>query len=415
MMERGSAHQVSNAISQYKLKCNQLENEINDLKNAIYQLTLLPNDIHVDMDVDKKRLALLAYLKENSDSRKIKKSVESLVHAMSSSGKKKQEPDMNLGEFINERLSLLVKQLSTPQDILANINSLKTKLKQKVTIDTFPQLLDSLTDLVIQAFQLEHNQLSNFMERFVGYLQEVNAFLELSYQQNLLWEQSTHQLEQELKKNLSDSERKIREYRKNEQNRLHDYSEKILTMQKKIFDIECGAEKMRNHLSTHQINVNQDPLTGLANKTAYNQYILGAFHRWRRGFGDTSIALADLDHFKDVNTKYGHQVGDEILKKVAEIFKSSIRAADFIARYKGESFIFIFERTSAFAGAKVLESLRVAVEDSEIYHNDRHINLTVSFGLTALKHEDTIESAFARVDEAMEQAKRTGRNRLVIL
>ena len=424
---------------QYKQKCNQLEDEITVLRSAIYQLSLMPQAIHVGMDVDKKRHALQAYIKENKDGKKIKRSVESFVHALSSSQKKNQDLSPNLNDFLDRRIDLLLKQIYLPEEITVQLNSLQSHLKQRITSDALPQLLDSLTELIIQAFQLEHNQFSDFMMMSTHAMHELTSYLELLYQQNLQSEQNTSQLEHAIKKmianhntklesaesledieehlshNLQYLQKQLQLYRKSEHNRVRLDNEKILKLQQQIANIEYGAEKMKNHLSAHQINVNQDPLTGLANQTAYHEYVLGAYHRWQRGFGETTLALADLDHFTDINDNYGHQVGDEILKKIADLFKSSIRAADFIARFQGESFLFIFERTSAFASAKVLESLRAAVEENEIFHQDLRIKLTVSFGVTSFKHGDTLEKIFERAHNALDEAKQTGRNRLVIL
>nr|WP_019217577.1 GGDEF domain-containing protein [Legionella tunisiensis] len=127
------------------------------------------------------------------------------------------------------------------------------------------------------------------------------------------------------------------------------------------------ARKLKNLLSNETINLNRDSLTGLPNRTLYSEYILYAYYRWQRGFGDLSLALADVDHFREINEKYGHLTGNKILQEIATIFKTSIRRADFLARYGGEKFIFIFERTQQRHAAMVLESLRRAIEECQFF------------------------------------------------
>lgn len=107
--------------------------------------------------------------------------------------------------------------------------------------------------------------------------------------------------------------------------------------------------------------------------------------------------------------------GDKVLKKVAMIFKSSIRTVDFIARIGGEEFVFIFEQTSSKEAFGILEKLRKLVEDCLFYYRDKKVDVTVSFGLTTVTEEDDIESLFMRADNAMYKAKNAGKNRVEIL
>jgi diguanylate cyclase len=443
MLERELKTKIANTISRYKLKCDQLEDEINVLKSAIYQLSLLPNSIHVGLD--KQMHNLQANLKENKDGKKIKKSVESLVNAMSNlKEKEKNAPNETATELlltnqINSRFNQLLEHLFIPEDLSNKFQTVKENLNQKLTAELLTNVVDAITDLVIESFNLEHNQFKGFLNRFVDYLHDFTKYLELTDLNNVETHQESEQFETELENNIKQihhhiSEAKtieelaikvensldeigqqIRLHREKEQQRIKEYDEKIVMLQGKLEEAECGAEKIRNQLSFHKVRINQDSLTGLPNRTAYDEYILAAFHRWQRGFGELSLGIADIDHFKAINDKYGHLAGDRVLKKVASIFKSSIRAVDFIARYGGEEFIFLFERTSAHDGGKVLENLRIAVEECEFYYRDTRVQITASFGLTAFQHEDSLETFFARADEAMYQAKKNGRNQVIVL
>ncbi|PJE12280.1 MAG: hypothetical protein CK430_07740 [Legionella sp.] len=443
MLERELKTKIANTLSRYKLKCDQLEDEINVLKSAIYQLSLLPNSIHVGLN--KQMQNLQANLKENKDSKKIKKSVESLVSAMSNI-KEKEKPSPHqtttaplLNNQINSRFNQLLEHLLIPEDLSNKFQAVKENLNQQLTAELLTKVVDSITDLVIESFNLEHNQFKGFLNKFVDYLHDFSRYLELTDLNNVESHQESGKFETELENSIQQIHQHIGEaktieeladkvedsleeigehirlHREKEQQRIKEYDEKIMSLQSKLEEAECGAEKIRNQLTFHKVRINQDSLTGLPNRTAYDEYILAAFHRWQRGFGELSLGIADIDNFKAINDKYGHLAGDRVLKKVASIFKSSIRAVDFIARYGGEEFIFLFERTSAPDGGKVLENLRIAVEECEFYYRDTRVLITASFGLTAFQHEDTLDSFFARADEAMYQAKKMGRNQVIVL
>lgn len=106
----------------------------------------------------------------------------------------------------------------------------------------------------------------------------------------------------------------------------------------------------------------RDRLTDLPNRASYEENILSAYHRWQRGFGELSLAVTNIDHFKEINTNHGHLAADQLLKEVVVFFKSSVRAVDFIARYNATEFVFIFERTQVHQATMILENLRETIE-----------------------------------------------------
>lgn len=219
----------------------------------------------------------------------------------------------------------------------------------------------------------------------------------------------------QIQENLVVMEKQLKHHKINEQKRLQDHEQKMLVLEEKLIKVEHEVEEVKNLLSNEKLNLNQDSLTGLPNHTLYSEYILYAYYRWQRGFGDLSLALADVDHFSEINEKYGYLTGDKILKEIANIFKTSIRRADFLARYSGEKFIFIFERTQQQHAAMVLESLRRAVEEGQFFHDKTKIDVTVSFGLTTLAQGDELEGLLLRADKAVSQAKLGGRNQVTTL
>jgi diguanylate cyclase (GGDEF)-like protein len=127
------------------------------------------------------------------------------------------------------------------------------------------------------------------------------------------------------------------------------------------------------------------------------------------------LAMLDLDHFKDINDQYGHQVGDEVLSKVSHIIEQHVRAGEIIARVGGEEFCVIFTGIEDAEAIRALERFRVAVEKFQLFHGREVIKVTVSIGLCVVKPwlDNCSESTlYALADRAMYEAKKTGRNRI---
>jgi diguanylate cyclase (GGDEF)-like protein len=150
-------------------------------------------------------------------------------------------------------------------------------------------------------------------------------------------------------------------------------------------------------------------LTGIANHRAFQEFLQQHFHEARRYRQPLTLALIDVDHFKQFNDAFGHQAGDEVLKRVARILRENVRQADFVARYGGEEFAIVFPSTDIESAMQVAERLRQAIEQAEWEHRP----VTASFGVASLQPgmeapRELIEAA----DSALYQAKAAGRNRV---
>lgn len=128
-----------------------------------------------------------------------------------------------------------------------------------------------------------------------------------------------------------------------------------------------------------------------------------------------SLLMADVDNFKNTNDVYGHVTGDGVLREVATAIKNNCRALDVAARYGGEEFILMLPGANADEGAKVAEKIRKSVNEKVFFHEKGDFNTGVSLGVTRVSPDDKdIEVIVARVDRALYEAKRAGKNRVVI-
>ncbi|MDR2838213.1 MAG: diguanylate cyclase [Azonexus sp.] len=162
-----------------------------------------------------------------------------------------------------------------------------------------------------------------------------------------------------------------------------------------------------------------DGLTGIANRRYFDDCLTREWRRARRGGGGHHLALmmCDVDHFKKFNDTYGHQAGDECLRRVAGAIATSLeRGSDVAARYGGEEFVVLLPETPIGGALIVAEKIRRAVQALNIPHSaSSHSRVTLSIGLAATVPEldNAADSLIAAADRALYEAKNNGRNRVV--
>jgi two-component system cell cycle response regulator len=154
-----------------------------------------------------------------------------------------------------------------------------------------------------------------------------------------------------------------------------------------------------------------DGLTGIANHRAFQEFLQQHFNEASRYHQPLALALIDVDYFKQFNDTFGHQAGDEVLKRVARILRENVRQADFVARYGGEEFAIVFPATNIESASQVAERLRQAIEEAEWEHRP----VTASFGVASLQPcMQTPQELIEAADHALYKAKAAGRNRVCL-
>jgi diguanylate cyclase (GGDEF)-like protein len=162
-----------------------------------------------------------------------------------------------------------------------------------------------------------------------------------------------------------------------------------------------------------EIEAVTDGLTELPNRRQFEQSLLIELSRLERYGGTLAVVLADLDDFKQVNDRYGHLAGDEVLRAFADVLRETVREIDTAARYGGEEFTLLLPGTDLEGAAHVAERIRadMAARVVEILPGTR-ITVTASFGVAAYPHARTEDALFAAADEALYRAKHAGKNRV---
>ena len=145
----------------------------------------------------------------------------------------------------------------------------------------------------------------------------------------------------------------------------------------------------------------RDPLTGVLNRRAWDQLLSSAL---RKGKQPLYIAMIDLDHFKDYNDRHGHPAGDALLRRAAAAWRAAVRAEDVLARYGGEEFAVLLAGCDEEIALEIAERLRLATIDEQ----------NVSIGVARWDGRQSAARLVERADKALYEAKRTGRNRIVL-
>lgn len=158
-----------------------------------------------------------------------------------------------------------------------------------------------------------------------------------------------------------------------------------------------------------------DPLTALPNRRAFDAELARVAARARRNKSPTSVGAADIDHFKSVNDRFGHPVGDLVLCEVGKAIERAARGTDFVARTGGEEFGMLLPDTSIEMARLVAQRIRKAVAATSVTAPDGEtIRVTLSIGLAALPPESAPEDALASADAALYQAKARGRDQVAV-
>ena len=197
------------------------------------------------------------------------------------------------------------------------------------------------------------------------------------------------------------------------------YLPKAKAKEKLAGTIDAALERWRQtqqskaNLEQLERLANYDSLTGVYNRGAILRKLEELTNHARRYREAFSLSLMDIDHFKKVNDRYGHLIGDEVLERIAELVRDDVRIADSVGRYGGEEFIVVLPKTDLDSAVIVAERIREIIQASEMIASEGKVfSVTVSQGLSSYRADDDKDSLISRADEALYRAKENGRNRV---
>jgi len=224
-----------------------------------------------------------------------------------------------------------------------------------------------------------------------------------------------HTLQEEVESRIGAIGTHLKAFREREEARERDWQARAELMNKRIRELEIAAQTMEARLTQKQQQASTDPLTGIANRMVYEQHIAQICQRLRNEATESCLLMLDIDHFKQINDRFGHAAGDRALRIVADQLKARVRADDLLARYGGEEFVVVLSGANGEAGLRVAETLRTCIESLSFRGQQQPVSITLSCGVTQVRPDDDPDRAFERADRALYLAKRSGRNRCEML
>jgi len=341
---------------------------------------------------------------------------------------------------IRASLSALLTELKRDASLTNQVFAIDEKLSRSLTTNELAPVLSTLSELVskrIQRIERERQELEALLAQMVNRLEEISQFVADQHQnssQALASNESFNaqltgefkaiglsmetgsdlrQIRDQVRSRLDTIGKHLHDFHHRETERATAMRVRAEQMQTRMTELEAEAQKLQSQLQAEQQLSLLDGLTKVPNRIAYDKRIAEEFQRWQRFGQPTSLAVWDVDHFKQVNDTYGHRAGDRVLCNLAAHLKNYVRSTDFIARYGGEEFVVILTGTKLDDAMRLLESIRTAIDKLGFHCRGKPVVITASCGVTEFKKGDSADSAFERADKALYQAKNEGRNRCI--
>jgi len=331
----------------------------------------------------------------------------------------------------------LLEQLAVPHDLLEEVESLKQRIEDESSASGWKQLLVDIAQLINtlrSQMQEEKQEFESFLQQITGRLKEIDSFLlienaslneaeqagdtfdavvnaqVMDIQDDMKTADDLHDLKSKVEKRLNVVSDHIKQYRISEQERYSNAQENVLHMQSRLELLEQESGNLRKLIIEKNKEAMFDALTEIPNRLSYEKKAAEEIARCNRFATPLSMAVWDVDLFKQINDTYGHKVGDKVLKAIAQLLNERMRATDFIARYGGEEFVMFLTGADETEAFKLADALREKISVCKFNHHGKIIKITVSCGITSFIEGDTHESMFERADKALYAAKHGGRN-----
>ncbi len=318
--------------------------------------------------------------------------------------------------------------------LIASIDDPNDRTLPSILIDRSATLINDMR----QAIEKEKGELTRFLEQVTEALADIDQFSQSQSDDLTVQRDARLKLDDSLRQQVDDIHaqvesaddldglklavrdrinrirQQVQAFQLGEERRQEDVEIDNEQLRQRLARLEDQTRMLEEQLKQSEAKLFRDNLTGLPNRLAFDHRVRLEMARMRRDGAPLTLAIWDLDHFKEINDQLGHQAGDKTLVIVAKTFMNLIRDVDMIARFGGEEFIMLLPAASGPDALKVVERIREKLARTKLRYRGKEIGVTASCGLAEFASGEEVESAFMRADDALYQAKEQGRNRCVL-
>lgn len=196
----------------------------------------------------------------------------------------------------------------------------------------------------------------------------------------------------------------------------HKREEATQSMQTSLESMALEMKKLRSEVAKINSEATTDSLTKVNNRRAFDAEIEAVINSSKANSTPLCLVIADIDHFKAFNEKFGHSVGDKVLRFVASLIKNNVKGADSVARFSGEQFALLLPETNYEGALVVAENIREKLAKQTLSDSAKKIELgtiTASFGVANYESQESAEQLINKADTALRDAKKAGRNKVI--
>ncbi len=310
------------------------------------------------------------------------------------------KPSVNF-DMIEEIETFISKLLEKPKDLTSTetIKTLKKLSKRRVSNDR--QVLKEKTEDIMKLTSLMSRYFDKTLTDGVNSNEEIIKIKDELISLDI--SKFSHRELRIVQKKLIDTIFKIEATLNKNKQILVDNKEKFDYLNKQIEELQKELILVKEE---HQV----DYLTSLLNRRAYDYEVEKMERKYQIFHSNFAIIFYDIDHFKDINDKYGHACGDAVLKSFAKILKELTRKEDVIARYGGEEFVALIHYQDEIEVSRYVKRVKNTIKDTSFIYSNNKIKLTFSAGISFRNKYDTFSDAKKRADELLYKAKNQGRD-----
>ncbi len=340
--------------------------------------------------------------------------------------------------LVAEILQQLMERVTLPQEFGPRVERLRARLEEGVRAGQWEGLLREVAELandIRLRLHRERSETHRFLRQMDARLVEIDRHLSGHVQRNEAVRAQGEALQQAMRDEVdglhrqlddADDMERLRQLVRARMERVNAHltrfkalqeaqhqadREEVSALRRRLAELEAETRALRKRLEEQRQKALVDVLTGIPNRLAFEERMAQEYARWKRFGEPLSVVLWDVDRFKAINDRFGHQAGDKVLKVIAGKLAEGIRETDFLARFGGEEFVLVMPGADLEGARKAADKLRERIARTPFRFKGEPLTITLSAGIAQFRGEDDPQAVLARADEALYRAKRGGRNR----